>query len=152
MPSTRCAKSSARATSCGQTLGKEPTNEQIAAQLQMPVSKVARLSRYARANYSLEHKAHDDQSTPLGGLLASPEEADPEAVAIERVWISEILEIVERCLTPGERWALYRHLGMDVSDIPPGQVKRPSRERIRQLEKQALTKLRTMVREHFAEK
>lgn len=134
------------------TLGKEPTNEEIAAQLDIPVSKVARLSRYARANYSLEHKAHEDQSTPLGGLLTSPEEADPEAVAIERVWISEILETVERCLTPGERWALYRHLGMDVSDTPPGQSKRPSRERIRQLEKQALTKLRTLVREHFAEK
>jgi RNA polymerase primary sigma factor len=134
------------------TLGKEPTNEQIAAQLQMPVSKVARLSRYARANYSLEHKAHDDQSTPLGGLLASPEEEDPEAIAIERVWISEIMEIVNRYLTPGERWALYRHLGMDVSEFPPGQTKRPSRERIRQLEKQALTKLRTLVREHFAEK
>jgi RNA polymerase primary sigma factor len=133
-------------------LGKEPTDEQIAAQLQMPASKVARLSRYARGNYSLEHKAHDDQSTPLGGLLASPEEEDPETIAIERVWISEILEIVERCLTPGERWALYRHLGMDVSDFPPGQTKRPSRERIRQLEKQALTKLRTLVREHFAEK
>jgi RNA polymerase primary sigma factor len=133
-------------------LGKEPTDEQIAAQLQMPASKVTRLSRYARGNYSLEHKAHDDQSTPLGGLLASPEEEDPETIAIERVWISEILEIVERCLTPGERWALYRHLGMDVSDFPPGQTKRPSRERIRQLEKQALTKLRTLVREHFAEK
>jgi DNA-directed RNA polymerase sigma subunit (sigma70/sigma32) len=39
-----------------------------------------------------------------------------------------------------------------VSDFPPGQTKRPSRERIRQLEKQALTKLRTLVREHFAEK
>jgi len=59
---------------------------------------------------------------------------------------------VNRYLTPGERWALYRHLGMDVSDFPPGQTKRPSRERIRQLEKQALTKLRTLVREHFAEK
>jgi len=133
-------------------LGREPTHEEIAKQLRMPVSKVSRLSCYAHANYSLEHKAHDDQGTALGGLLPSPEEADPEAIAIERVWISEILETVERCLTPCERWALYRHLGMDVSEFPPGHTKRLSRERIRQLEKQALHKLRTLVQERFADK
>lgn len=133
-------------------LGKEPTEEEIAAHLEMPVSKVTKLSRYARANYSLEHKARDDQSTPLGGLLASPEEADPEAVAVERVWVSEIFEIIDKHLTPGERWAIYRHLGLEVSEIPPGHVKRLSRERARQLEKQALTKLRALAREHFAEK
>jgi len=133
-------------------LGKEPTEEEIAAHLEMPVSKVTKLSRYARANYSLEHKARDDQSTPLGGLLASPEEADPEAVAVERVWVSEIFEIIDKHLTPGERWAIYRHLGLEVGEIPPGHFKRLSRERARQLEKQALTKLRALAREHFAEK
>ncbi|MCS7209653.1 MAG: RNA polymerase sigma factor RpoD/SigA [Fimbriimonadales bacterium] len=133
-------------------LGKEPTDEEIAARLEMPVSKVARLARYARANYSLEHKARDEQSTPLGGLLASPEESDPESIAIERVWISEIFEIIEKHLTAGERWAIYRHLGLDVSEIPPGHTKRLSRERTRQLERQALTKLRALAREYFAEK
>lgn len=133
-------------------LGKEPTDEEIATQLEMPVGKVAKLAQYARSNYSLEHKAREDQSTPLGGLLASPEEADPEAIAIERVWISEIFDMIDRHLTPGERWAIYRHLGLDVSEIPPGHTKRLSRERIRQLEKQALTKLRALAREYFAEK
>jgi len=133
-------------------LGKEPTEEEIATHLDMPVSKVAKLSRYARANYSLEYKARDDQGTPLGGLLTSPEEADPEAIAVERVWVSEIFEIIDTHLTPGERWAIYRHLGLEVSEIPPGHVKRLSRERARQLEKQALAKLRALAREHFAEK
>ncbi|MFN3690599.1 MAG: RNA polymerase sigma factor RpoD/SigA, partial [Fimbriimonadales bacterium] len=133
-------------------LGKEPTHEEIAKHLEMPVSKVAKLARYARANYSLEHKARDDQGTPLGGLLASPEEADPESVAVERVWISEIFELMDKHLTPGERWAIYRLLGLDVSETPPGHKKRISRERARQLEKQALTKLRALAREYFAEK
>ncbi|MDW8105930.1 MAG: RNA polymerase sigma factor RpoD/SigA [Armatimonadota bacterium] len=133
-------------------LGKEPTHEEIAAHLGMPVSKVARLARYARANYSLEHKAREDQDTPLGGLLASPEEEDPEAIAIERVWLSEIFSIIDTHLTSGERWAIYRHLGLDVSDIPPGHTRRLSRERVRQLEKQALAKLRALAREYFAEK
>lgn len=133
-------------------MGKEPTDEQIAEHLGMPVSKVARLSRYARSNYSLEYKARDDQGSPLGALLASPEEQDPETVAIERVWLSEIFAIIDTRLTPNERWAIYRHLGLDVSDIPPGHTKRLSRERVRQLEKQALTKLRALAREYFAEK
>ncbi|MDW8105966.1 MAG: RNA polymerase sigma factor RpoD/SigA [Armatimonadota bacterium] len=133
-------------------LGKEPTHEEIATHLGMPVSKVAKLARYARANYSLEHKAREDQGTPLGGLLASPEEEDPEAIAIERVWLSEIFSIIDTHLTSGERWAIYRHLGLDVSDIPPGHTRRLSRERVRQLEKQALAKLRALAREYFAEK
>lgn len=134
------------------TLGKEPTDEEIAAHLDMPVSKVARLARYARANYSLEHKARDDQSSPLGAFLASPEEADPESIAIERVWISEIFELIDKNLSPSERWAIYRHLGLDVGETPPGHTKRLSRERVRQLEKQALAKLRALAREYFAEK
>lgn len=134
------------------TLGKEPTDEEVAAHLKMPVSKVAKLSRYAKANYSLEFKAREDQGGTLGCLLASPEEADPESVAIERVWISEIFEMIDNHLTPGERWAIYRHLGLDVSEVPPGHAKRLSRERARQLEKQALTKLRALAREYLAEK
>lgn len=133
-------------------IGKEPTNEEIAAQLKMPVSKVAKLSRYAKTNYSLDHKAHEEQGSTLGCLLTSPEEADPEAVAIERVWVSEILDMINKHLTPGERWAIYRHLGLEVSEIPPGHTKRLSRERARQLEKQALTKLRALAREYFSEK
>jgi DNA-directed RNA polymerase sigma subunit (sigma70/sigma32) len=39
-----------------------------------------------------------------------------------------------------------------VSEFPPGHTKRLSRERIRQLEKQALHKLRTLVQERFADK
>lgn len=133
-------------------MGKEPTEEQIAEHLGMPVSKVTRLLRYTRSNYSLEYKVGDDQGSPLGALLASPEEQDPETVAIERVWLSEIFAIIDTRLTPNERWAIYRHLGLDVSDIPPGHTKRLSRERVRQLEKQALTKLRALAREYFAEK
>ncbi|MFN7017267.1 MAG: RNA polymerase sigma factor RpoD/SigA [Fimbriimonadales bacterium] len=133
-------------------LGREPTVEEIAQRLEMPVSKVARLSRYACPNYSLEYKARDEQGTPLSALLASPEEADPESVAVERVWLSEIFELMNKHLTTGERWAIYRLLGLDVSECPPGHTKRLSRERVRQLEKQALTKLRALAQEYFAEK
>jgi len=133
-------------------LGKEPTSEEIAHKLGIPVSKVNRLSRYAQANLSLEHKPSEDHGTVLGALISSPEEADPEAVAIERVWLSEIFDLMETVLTLRERWAIYRMLGLDVSDLPPDATTMPSRERVRQLEKQAITKLRAAVREYYADK
>ncbi len=130
-------------------LGREPTHEEIAHELGMPVSKVDSLLQYSHANYSLDQKPNENSSVPLGNLLANQEEADPEAVAIERVWISEIFDVIDQELTPGERWAIYRMLGMDVSDRPPNSPTPLSRERIRQLERQALTKLRTVVRERL---
>ncbi len=133
-------------------LGKEPTSEEIAQKLGIPVSKVNRLARFAMGNLSLEYKPSEEHSAPLSALLCSPEEMDPESVAIERVWVSEIFDLMEKTLTPRERWAIYHLLGLDVSDIPPDSPTKLSRERMRQLEKQALTKLRAVVREHYADK
>lgn len=130
-------------------LGREPTHEEIAQELGMPVSKVDSLLRYSHANYSLDQKPNEGCSSPLLGLLSNQEESDPETVAIERVWISQIFDIIDEELTPGERWAVYRLLGMDVSDCPPHTNKPLSRERARQLERQALNKLRTVVRERL---
>lgn len=128
--------------------GREPTDEEIAQVLDMPVSKVQRLSRFAKGNYSLDYRTHNGQSL-YENLLVRPEEADPEAVAIERVWLSQLFDLMEKELTPRERWAIYRLLGFDVSDTPPGSVKRLSRERMSQLERQALTKLRALAHEHL---
>lgn len=131
--------------------GREPTDEEIAARLDMPLQKVRRLAGYARGNYSIDYRNSDGQF-PLENLLVSPEEADPEAVAIERVWLSQLFELVDKELTPRERWAFYRFLGFDVSETPPGAKKRLSRERTAQLERQALTKVRALVQEHLMDK
>ncbi len=129
--------------------GMEPTPEQIAAYLGMPVSKVHRLLKYTQSHLSLEQKVDDEQDAPLGALIANPEEEDPETVAFYRLWLWELLELARKHLTPRECWAIHRWLGLEVSEIPPGCKARLSRERVRQLEKRAIEKLRTLAHQHY---
>jgi RNA polymerase primary sigma factor len=131
------------------THGTEPTPEQIATHLGMPLSKVHRLLKYTHAHLSLEQKADPEQDTPLGALLSNPEEEDPETVAIYRVWLSELLELAKKHLTAPQYWAIRRWLGLEVSEVPPGRSKRLSRERLRQLERRAIEKLRALAQQHY---
>jgi RNA polymerase primary sigma factor len=130
--------------------GDEPTPEQIAAHLGMPLSKVNRLLKYTHAHLSLDQKADPEQDAPLGALLPNPEEQDPETVAIYRVWLSELLELAKKHLTAPQYWAIRRWLGLEESEIPPGRTTRLSRERLRQLERRAIEKLRALAQEHYA--
>ena len=129
--------------------GEEPTPEQIAAHLGMPLQKVNRLLKYTQMHLSLDQKADAEQDVPLGALLSNPEEEDPETVAIYRVWLSELLELAKKHLTPRECWAIYRWLGLEVSELPPGCPTRLSRERMRQLERRAIEKLRALAYQHY---
>jgi RNA polymerase primary sigma factor len=130
--------------------GDEPTPEQIAAHLGMPLSKVNRLLKYTHAHLSLDQKTDPEQDAPLGALLPNPEEQDPETVAIYRVWLSELLELAKKHLTAPQYWAIRRWLGLEESEIPPGRTTRLSRERLRQLERRAIEKLRALAQEHYA--
>lgn len=129
--------------------GTEPTPEQIATYLGMPISKVHRLLKYTQSHLSLEQKSDDEQDAPLGAFIANPEEEDPETVAFYRLWLWELLELAQKHLTPRECWAIHRWLGLEVSEIPPGCKARLSRERVRQLEKRAIEKLRTLAHQHY---
>ncbi|MCS7066506.1 MAG: RNA polymerase sigma factor RpoD/SigA, partial [Fimbriimonadales bacterium] len=108
--------------------GEEPTPDQIATHLGMPLHKVNRLLKHTHMHLSLDQKSETEQDTPLGALLPNPEEEDPETVAIYRVWLSELLELAKTHLTPRECWAIYRWLGLEVSELPPGCPTRLSRE------------------------
>lgn len=129
--------------------GTEPTPEQIAAYAGIPLSKVIRLLKYTQTHLSLDHKADSEQDAPLGGLLPNPEEEDPETVAIYRVWLTELLELAKNNLTPRECWAIRRWLGLEDSDSPPDCPTKLSRERIRQLERRAIEKLRTLAYQRY---
>ncbi|GBC92815.1 RNA polymerase sigma factor SigA [bacterium HR15] len=129
--------------------GEEPTPDQIAAHLGMPLSKVHRLLKYTQMHLSLDQKADAEQDAPLGALLSNPEEEDPETVAFYRVWLSELLELAKKYLTPRECWAIHRWLGLEVSEVPPGCVTRLSRERMRQLERRAIEKFRALAYQHY---
>jgi RNA polymerase primary sigma factor len=129
--------------------GEEPTPEQIASYLNMPIQKVNRLLKYTHAHLSLEQKSDPDQDTPLGAMLPNPEEEDPETVAFYRLWFSELMELARKHLSSREYWAVRRWLGIEETETPPGRSTRLSRERMRQLERRAIEKLRALAHQHY---
>jgi RNA polymerase primary sigma factor len=134
--------------------GREPTADEMADRLKMPVSKVRMLLDAQKTPYSLEMKIGDDASTELGEVLQDRSLRSPEEKAIE----SDLTNEVERAMAPltdreKEVLRLRYGLGQDREFTLEEIGKRLSvtRERVRQIESRALQKLRTAKeREAFA--
>ena len=125
--------------------GREPTPEEIADRLKMPVSKVRLLLDAQKTPYSLEMKVGDDEGTELGDLLRDRTIQSPEDTALE----SDLSNEVERALAPlsdreKDVLKLRYGLGTDREYTLEEIGKRLSvtRERVRQIESRALQKLR----------
>jgi RNA polymerase primary sigma factor len=134
--------------------GREPTADEMADRLKMPVSKVRMLLDAQKTPYSLEMKIGDDATTELGEVLQDRSLRSPEEKAIE----SDLTNEVERALAPltdreKEVLRLRYGLGQDREFTLEEIGKRLSvtRERVRQIESRALQKLRSAKeREAFA--
>jgi RNA polymerase primary sigma factor len=125
--------------------GREPTADEMADRLKMPVSKVRMLLDAQKTPYSLEMKIGDDATTELGEVLQDRSLRSPEEKAIE----SDLTNEVERALAPltdreKEVLRLRYGLGQDREFTLEEIGKRLSvtRERVRQIESRALQKLR----------
>jgi RNA polymerase primary sigma factor len=125
--------------------GREPTPEEIAERLKMPVSKVRLLLDAQKTPYSLEMKVGDDEGTELGDLLRDRTVQSPEDTALE----GDLSNEVERALAPlsdRERDVLRLRYGLGtdreytLEEI--GKRLSVTRERVRQIESRALQKLR----------
>ena len=126
--------------------GREPTAEEIARRLDMPVSKVRLLLDAQKTPYSLEMKIGEDEGTELGDVLRDQSVRTPEDTAIE----SDLSNEVERALAPlsdreKEVLRLRYGLGADREYTLEEIGKRLSvtRERVRQIESRALQKVRS---------
>ena len=126
-------------------LRREPTPDEIAVKLKMPVSKVRLLLDAQKTPYSLEMKVGEDEGTELGDLLRDRSVQSPEDTALE----SDLSNEVERTLAPlsdreKEVLRLRYGLGTDREYTLEEIGKRLSvtRERVRQIESRALQKLR----------
>ena len=126
-------------------LRREPTPDEIAVKLKMPVSKVRLLLDAQKTPYSLEMKVGEDEGTELGDLLRDRTVQSPEDTALE----SDLSNEVERTLAPlsdreKEVLRLRYGLGTDREYTLEEIGKRLSvtRERVRQIESRALQKLR----------
>ncbi|MCC6177166.1 MAG: sigma-70 family RNA polymerase sigma factor [Chloroflexi bacterium] len=128
-----------------QKLGHDPRVEDLAEAMNMPVEKVREAFRASANPISLETPVGSDEENTLGDLLSNHAEEAPADVA-ERTLLSDYLDDALEDLTPRERMVLRMRFG--ISDQRPrtlgeiGQVIGVSRERVRQLEAEAIAKLR----------
>ena len=128
-----------------QELGREPTSEEIAARMDIPVSKVRKVLKIAQEPISLETPIGEEEDSHLGDFIEDRQEISP-AEAVINLNLKEQTENVLRTLTPREERVIKMRFGVgDGSEHTleeVGQNFAVTRERIRQIEAKALRKLR----------
>ena len=130
-------------------LGQDPSTDLLADRAGMPVRKVLALMNTTQDPISLDLPVGDEENTPLGALLTDKNALDPQDYLLSSE-IRATLEDVLNALDERERIVMRRRFGFDgeegcvLSQI--GEELCISRERVRQIEAQALRKLRLEAR------
>ena len=125
--------------------GHEPSAEEIAERLDMPVDKVREIMRVAQEPVSLETPIGEEEDSHLGDFIPD-EEAPVPAEAASQTLLKEQLADVLKTLTPREEKVLRLRFGLEdgrprtLEEV--GKEFNVTRERIRQIEAKALRKLR----------
>ena len=128
-----------------QTLGREPTPEEIAAELEMPVEKVREVLKVAQEPISLETPVGEEDESNIGNFIPDDDAPSPSEQAAD-VLLREHIEEVMQTLTPREAKVLKLRFGLQDGRMRTleevGKEFDVTRERIRQIEAKALRKLR----------
>ncbi|MBZ6526311.1 RNA polymerase sigma factor RpoD [Aerococcaceae bacterium DSM 111021] len=128
-----------------QDLGREPTPEEIGAEMDLPTEKVREILKIAQEPVSLETPIGEEDDSHLGDFIEDEGAMSPEAFTSSSL-LREQLEDVLDTLTDREENVLRLRFGLDDGNIRTleqvGKVFGVTRERIRQIEAKALRKLR----------
>ena len=128
-----------------QEIGREPTPEEIAAKMEMPVEKVRKVLKIAKEPISLETPIGEEEDSHLGDFIEDKTVINPSEAVIN-LSLSEQTRKVLATLTPREEKVLRMRFGIgeesDHTLEEVGQDFSVTRERIRQIEAKALRKLR----------
>jgi RNA polymerase primary sigma factor len=128
-----------------QELGHEPTAEQIAKQMDIPVDKVRKIRKIAQQPVSFETPIGEDEETHLGDFVEDKGVVSPSEAAIN-LNLKEQMASMLKTLTTREERIIKMRFGLDdgsehtLEEV--GQSFAVTRERIRQIEAKALRKLR----------
>jgi len=128
-----------------QELGREPSPDEIAKEMDIPVERVREIMKIAQEPVSLETPIGEEEDSHLGDFIED-EDAPAPAEAASYILLKEQLEGVLDTLTPREEKVLRLRFGLDdgrartLEEV--GQEFGVTRERIRQIEAKALRKLR----------
>ncbi|NIZ63112.1 RNA polymerase sigma factor RpoD [Sedimentitalea sp. CY04] len=126
-------------------IGREPTPEELAAKLQMPLEKVRKVMKIAKEPISLETPIGDEEDSQLGDFIEDKNAVLPLDSAIQEN-LKETTTRVLASLTPREERVLRMRFGIGMNTDHTleevGQQFSVTRERIRQIEAKALRKLK----------
>ncbi|HLJ78736.1 MAG TPA: RNA polymerase sigma factor RpoD, partial [Acidobacteriaceae bacterium] len=128
-----------------QELGREPSSEEIARRMDIPVAKVRKVLKIAQEPISLETPIGEEEDSHLGDFIEDRQAVSPSDAVIS-VNLKEYTSQVLRTLTPREERVVKMRFGLEdgsehtLEEV--GQSFQVTRERIRQIEAKALRKLR----------
>ena len=126
-------------------IGREPTPDELAIKLTMPLEKVRKVLKIAKEPISLETPIGDEEDSHLGDFIEDRQDISP-AEAVISLNLKEQTENVLRSLTPREERVLRMRFGIGMNTDHTleevGQQFSVTRERIRQIEAKALRKLK----------
>jgi len=128
-----------------QELGREPSSEEIARRMDIPVAKVRKVLKIAQEPISLETPIGEEEDSHLGYFIEDRQAVSPSEAVIS-VNLKEYTSQVLRTLTPREERVIKMRFGLEdgsehtLEEV--GQSFQVTRERIRQIEAKALRKLR----------
>jgi len=128
-----------------QELGHDPTPEEIAADMNMPVEKIREILKLAQEPVSLETPIGEEEDSHLGDFIPDEDASEPAEAATFTLLREQLAEVL-RTLTPREEKVLRLRFGIEdgrtrtLEEV--GKEFNVTRERIRQIEAKALRKLK----------
>ena len=128
-----------------QKLGREPSQEELAEELEMPIERVAEIQKIAQDPVSLETPIGEEDDSHLGDFIQDDDSPAPQDAAAYTMLREQLTEVMST-LTPREAKVLRLRFGLDDGKARTleevGREFDVTRERIRQIEAKALRKLR----------
>ena len=128
-----------------QELGREPSTEEVAAEMKIPVERVAEIQKISQEPVSLETPIGEEEDSHLGDFIMDEKVPVPAEAASATILREELLKVLQT-LTDREQKVLRLRFGLDdgrtrtLEEV--GKEFNVTRERIRQIEAKALRKLR----------
>ena len=130
-----------------QELGREPTPDEIAKEMEVPVERVREIQKIAQEPVSLETPIGEEEDSHLGDFIEDQEAPSPADAASYTLLQEQLGKVLQDNLSPRERRVLELRFGLidgrqrTLEEV--GQYFGVTRERIRQIEAKALRKLRS---------
>ncbi len=144
----KISKMKRAAHNLSEKLGRDPTDDELAAKLDMPVAKVSQLRTISVRPASLDAPIGEDEDTQFSEIVGDEAAADPFEMLLDKTLREDIRELIEELETREAEILTFR-FGLDgnkpLTLEQVGKQFKVTRERIRQIQNIALTKLRRLM-------